>query len=453
MKVPTQPDNERRKRVLDSLPPGAPAPEMDADGNIVGTEDYGGAPLRPEIDANGNIVGTGGPVGKFPPSARKSIAELSEWLKNWKFNDLVPRLFGMARGARRRSDQKEQISWVNRYVQNIIDIFPAFRGRPQQYEDNAARQREFQKRKKEAKSTEKLMQEIIKAYDGNRDSRGRSRREIRSGGRGAMELQQKESSEAAIGNPDQFLRPTLGGSFSYDPLVVGSRRRKNQRHKIKTDYQTKERTGGSESESKFVRNQNWSWSRQHKLTKEEKEKCVVECIEELADNNTFQVLWCPWPQELDHGLIYAPDNSGELIPREDEEFGLQVALRCLLSMPDGEQCDFCTDSDPEFDRPGDDAWREAAEWQRDQIRDHIERDHQNEWRDLLKSKLVTGGKVETCADEHERLRLQIILCIESAPDPKNTGRSRLRCDYCGKLVYDPARNHPDLAVRREYEGR
>lgn len=129
-KVPTQPDNERRKQVLDSLPPGTPAPEMDADGNIVGTEDYGGAALRPEIDANGNIVNTGGPVGKFPPSARKGIADLIERLKNWRTNDLMPWLMGMARYERRRADQKAQISWANKYIQSIIDIFPKRRGRP-----------------------------------------------------------------------------------------------------------------------------------------------------------------------------------------------------------------------------------------------------------------------------------------------------------------------------------
>ncbi len=123
-KVPTQPDDERRKRILDSLPPGTPEPEMDADGNIVGTEDYGGTPLRPEIDAKGNIVGTGGPVGKFPPSAKKSIAEFSQRWKNWRLNDLQQWLMELARRALRRSDQKAQISWANKYVQSIIDIFP-----------------------------------------------------------------------------------------------------------------------------------------------------------------------------------------------------------------------------------------------------------------------------------------------------------------------------------------
>lgn len=156
-KVPTQPDNERRKRVLDSLPPGTPAPEMDADGNIVGTEDYGGAPLRPEIDANGNIVGTGGPVGKFPPSAGKSIAELIPRWKNWRLNDLQQSLMGLARAAIRRPDQKAHISWVNRYVQSIIDIFPK-RGRPplpQGARTSAQRVRGFRQRKKEQEQREK----------------------------------------------------------------------------------------------------------------------------------------------------------------------------------------------------------------------------------------------------------------------------------------------------------
>jgi hypothetical protein len=150
-RVPTQPDNERRKRVVDSLPPGTPEPEMDADGNIVGTEDYGGTPLRPEIDANGNIVGTGGPVGKFPPSAGKSIAGLIQRWKNWRLNDLQQSLMGIARGELRRPDQKAQISWVNKYVQSIIDIFPkSRRGRPKKREGpQTAAQRKQKQRQRE----------------------------------------------------------------------------------------------------------------------------------------------------------------------------------------------------------------------------------------------------------------------------------------------------------------
>jgi hypothetical protein len=229
-RVPTQPDNERRKRVV-SLPPGTPEPEMDADGNIVGTEDYGGTPLRPEIDANGNIVGTGGPVGKFPPSAGKSIAGLIQRLKNWRLNDLQQWMMGMARGELRRPDQKAEISWVNKYVQSIIDLFPeSRRGRPQQYEDGADRARAFRKRKSEAKSAEKLTQEILKAYDQNRDSRGRSRREIRSGGRSVMDLPEFNDSPV-LGPDNNSIGPAVGGSFFKDPLakdgkggVIGSRR-------------------------------------------------------------------------------------------------------------------------------------------------------------------------------------------------------------------------------------
>lgn len=419
MKVSTQPEPDNR-------PTNS---KTDADGNIVGTPEYGYG-QDGYIDEEGNFT----PVSD---SETPRTPTIEEW-KNWRSNWLMSRMLGIAKGVLgRRSDQTAQIAWTDKFVQiairGISELFPKRRGRPQQYEDGAARARAFRKRKSEAKSAEQLMEEIIKAYDENRDAKGRGRGENHSGGCSVMDLQEKEFDSPLLGPRDNSFGPVLGGSYlQKNPDTIGDRRRNTfdpDTNKIKTGYESVE---PNESESKFVRRQNWSINLTP--TKEEKQQIVQDCIEELADNNSFEVSWCPWPQELDYGLIYAPDNSGKLIPREDEIYGHQMATRCSMQMSDGNQCTFCSGADHIDDERG-------PLLQRNEILNHIEQAHRKEWRELLKAKLP--APVKKCTKEdHTRLRLQGVM---------NKERSRLYCGRCGKQVYDPARNHPDPAIRREYE--
>lgn len=410
MKIPIRPDNDQQPEEVYT---------------VTGT-----------LDDHGNIVPT-----ELPPTPKKAIQEFIERLKNWKHNELQEWLMGMARPTLRKFPKLRFETWAGKYIQGIIDLFPKHRGRPRQYENNAAKAKAFRKRKSAAKSAEQLMDEIVRAYDENKDTKGRGRLELRTGGRSVMDLQEKESDSSWVLGPHDSFSPALGGSYlQRNPDTVRDRRRNTfnpDANKKKTGYAPDPKEP-NESEAKFVRRQNWSINLAP--TEEEKQQIVQDCIEELADNNSFQVFWCPWPKKLDYGLIYAPDNSGELIPCEDEKFGFQVATRCSMWMPDGKQCTFCSGADHIDEERG-------PLLQGDEILSHIEQAHRKEWRELLKAKLPTTTVKKCTGEDHERMRQKVILDVNGDP---NKGRDRVHC-RCGKQVYDPARNHPDMAIRRLYE--
>jgi hypothetical protein len=133
MKIPIRPDNDPQPKEVEPVWDDKP-------------ESYG---QTGTIDEQGNFAPL--PPDKIPPTPKKVIQGFIERLKNWRLNDLQQWMMGMARGALRRPDQKAQISWVNKYVQSIIDLFPkSRRGRPKKSEGpQTAAQRKQKQRQRE----------------------------------------------------------------------------------------------------------------------------------------------------------------------------------------------------------------------------------------------------------------------------------------------------------------
>lgn len=114
MKVPTEPTGESKENIA--------AAKQDADGNVVGTPEYGYGQTG-TLDGQGNFT----PLDPQPPSP--TIKEWKKWRSNW----LASRMLGMARGVLgRRSDQIAQIAWADKFVQVIIrgisELFPKHPG-------------------------------------------------------------------------------------------------------------------------------------------------------------------------------------------------------------------------------------------------------------------------------------------------------------------------------------